>query len=257
MSNTKLAAEVGLSPSACLRRINLLEQGGVIRGYTALVGNVDGDNAIAVIINITLERQTEEHLNRFEAAVRRCPEVRACYLMTGIADYQLRVEARDAADYERIHKEQLSRMPGVARIQSSFAIRAVQHNPMPDAVAPPSLLDDLLAGGATPEQAAAAALKRVQGAFAVAIIFAGSPKTMICARQGAPLAVGFGEGEMFVGSDALALAPLTRRIAYLEEGDWAVLSEDDARFFDIQDRPVTREIRVTAVSGAATGKGNY
>ncbi|MBX9752706.1 MAG: glutamine--fructose-6-phosphate transaminase (isomerizing) [Roseococcus sp.] len=119
------------------------------------------------------------------------------------------------------------------------------------------LLDDLLAGGATPEQAAAAALKRVQGAFAVAIIFAGSPKTMIVARQGAPLAVGFGEGEMFVGSDALALAPLTRRIAYLEEGDWAVLSEDDARFFDIRDQPVTREIRVTAVSGAATGKGNY
>ncbi len=119
------------------------------------------------------------------------------------------------------------------------------------------LLDDLLAGGATPEQAAAAALKRVQGAFAVAIIFAGSPKTMICARQGAPLAVGFGEGEMFVGSDALALAPLTRRIAYLEEGDWAVLSEEDARFFDIHDNPVTREIRVTEVSGAATGKGNY
>jgi glutamine---fructose-6-phosphate transaminase (isomerizing) len=119
------------------------------------------------------------------------------------------------------------------------------------------LLDDLLAGGATPEAAAAAALKRVQGAFAVAIIFAGSPKTMIVARQGAPLAVGFGEGEMFVGSDALALAPLTRRIAYLEEGDWAVLSEDDARFFDIHDNPVTREIRVTEVSGATTGKGNY
>jgi glutamine---fructose-6-phosphate transaminase (isomerizing) len=119
------------------------------------------------------------------------------------------------------------------------------------------LLDDLLAGGATPEEAAAAALKRVQGAFAVAIIFAGSPKTMIVARQGAPLAVGFGEGEMFVGSDALALAPLTRRIAYLEEGDWAVLSEEDARFFDINDNPVTREIRVTAVSGATTGKGNY
>jgi glucosamine--fructose-6-phosphate aminotransferase (isomerizing) len=119
------------------------------------------------------------------------------------------------------------------------------------------LLDDLLAGGATPEQAAAAALKRVQGAFAVAIIFSGSPKTMIVARQGAPLAVGFGEGEMFVGSDALALAPLTRRIAYLEEGDWAVLSEDGARFFDLQDQPVTRAVRLTAVSGATAGKGNY
>ena len=78
-----------------------------------------------VIVQLTLDRQTDQHLHRFEAAVRRCPEVRACYLMTGVADYQLRVEARNAADYERIHKEQLSRMPGVARIQSSFAIRAV------------------------------------------------------------------------------------------------------------------------------------
>jgi len=119
------------------------------------------------------------------------------------------------------------------------------------------LLDHLLAGGATPEQAAAAALKRVHGAFAVAMMFAGEHKTLIAARQGAPLAIGFGEGEMFVGSDALALAPLTRRIAYLEEGDWAVLDADGARFFDIHDHPVTREIRTTAVSGAATGKGNY
>jgi glutamine---fructose-6-phosphate transaminase (isomerizing) len=119
------------------------------------------------------------------------------------------------------------------------------------------LLDNLLAGGATPEQAAAAALKRVQGAFAVAMMFAGQPKTLIVARQGAPLAVGFGEGEMFVGSDALALAPLTRRIAYLEEGDWAVLSEEGARFFDIRDQPVERAVRITAVSGATAGKGNY
>ncbi|MBS7809620.1 glutamine--fructose-6-phosphate transaminase (isomerizing) [Roseococcus pinisoli] len=119
------------------------------------------------------------------------------------------------------------------------------------------LLDDLLANGATPEQAAAAALKRVHGAFAVAMMFAGEHKTLIAARQGAPLAIGFGEGEMFVGSDALALAPLTRRIAYLEEGDWVVLNEDGARFFDVQDNSVSRQVRTTAVSGAATGKGNY
>jgi DNA-binding Lrp family transcriptional regulator len=81
--------------------------------------------AVVVIVQITLERQTDDHLKRFEDAVRRCPEVRECYLMTGIADYLLRVEARDAADYERIHKEALSRMPGVSRIQSSFAIRTV------------------------------------------------------------------------------------------------------------------------------------
>lgn len=125
MSNAALAAAVGLSPSACLRRLRLLEHRGVIRGYTALVEAPSPGDGVVVIVQITLERQTDEHLQRFEAAVRRCPEVRECYLMTGIADYQLRVAARDAADYERIHKDALSRMPGVARIQSSFAIRTV------------------------------------------------------------------------------------------------------------------------------------
>jgi DNA-binding Lrp family transcriptional regulator len=125
MSNAALAAAVGLSASACLRRLRLLEHRGVIRGYTVVLDEAPQRDGVVVIVQITLERQTDDHLRRFEAAVRRCPEVRECYLMTGIADYLLRVEARDAADYERIHKEALSRMPGVARIQSSFAIRSV------------------------------------------------------------------------------------------------------------------------------------
>ncbi len=126
MPNAALAAAVGLSPSACLRRLRLLERNGTIRGYTVVLEEgPDPGAGVVVIVQITLERQTDEHLRRFEDAVRRCPEVRECYLMTGIADYLLRVAARDAADYERIHKEQLSRMPGVARIQSSFAIRTV------------------------------------------------------------------------------------------------------------------------------------
>ncbi|MBL0375245.1 Lrp/AsnC family transcriptional regulator [Rhizobium sp. KVB221] len=125
VSNTKLAAEVGLSPSACLRRISILEEQGYIRGYTALVGQTDGADAIAVIINITLERQTEEHLNRFEAAIRKYPEIQECYLMTGGSDYLLRVEVESAGEFERIHKEILSALPGVARIHSSFSIRNV------------------------------------------------------------------------------------------------------------------------------------
>ncbi|MFB9971819.1 Lrp/AsnC family transcriptional regulator [Pseudoroseomonas cervicalis] len=125
MSNAALAAAIGLSPSACLRRLRLLEAGGVIRGYTAIIEDPGPQGRTTVIVQITLEKQTEDAFNRFEAAVRQCPEVCECYLMTGNADYQLRVEARDAADYERIHKEQLSRMPGVARIQSAFAIRTV------------------------------------------------------------------------------------------------------------------------------------
>jgi DNA-binding Lrp family transcriptional regulator len=125
MSNAKLAAEVGLSPSACLRRIKLLEQTGVIRGYTALVAAADVGSTIAVIINITLERQTEDHLDRFEAAVRKHPEIRECFLMTGGSDYLLRVEVNSPGEFERIHKEILSALPGVLRIHSSFSIRNV------------------------------------------------------------------------------------------------------------------------------------
>ncbi|MCU0945338.1 MAG: Lrp/AsnC family transcriptional regulator [Rubritepida sp.] len=125
ITNAALAAAVGLSPSACLRRLRLMERHGPIRGYTVVLDEAPPRDGVVVIVQITLERQTDEHLKRFEAAVRQCPEVRECHLMTGLADYLLRVEARDTADYERIHKEALSRMPGVARIQSSFAIRTV------------------------------------------------------------------------------------------------------------------------------------
>lgn len=124
MSNARIASEVGLSPSACLRRIGLLEKAGVIKGYTALVESAGG-NTIAVIINITLERQTEDHLNRFEAAIRKYPEIRECFLMTGDSDYLLRVEVESPLEFERIHKEILSALPGVLRIHSSFSIRNV------------------------------------------------------------------------------------------------------------------------------------
>ena len=125
MSNARLAAEVGLSASACLRRIRIMEQAGIIKGYTALIDAANAEASIAVIINITLERQTEDHLDRFEAAVRKHPEIRECFLMTGGSDYLLRVEVENAGEFERIHKEILSALPGVLRIHSSFAIRNV------------------------------------------------------------------------------------------------------------------------------------
>jgi DNA-binding Lrp family transcriptional regulator len=125
MSNAKLAAEIGLSPSACLRRIKIMEKSGVIRGYTVLVDTGNADEMFAVIINITLERQTEDYLDRLEAAVRRHPEIRECFLMTGGSDYLLRVEVANAGEFERIHKEILSTLPGVLRIHSSFSIRNV------------------------------------------------------------------------------------------------------------------------------------
>jgi DNA-binding Lrp family transcriptional regulator len=125
VSNTRLAAIVGLSPSACLRRIAALEKEGYIRGYTAVLGQSDEKDGIAVIINITLERQTEEHLNKFEAAIRKFPEIQECFLMTGGSDYLLKLEVENAHAFERIHKEILAKLPGVARIHSSFSIRNV------------------------------------------------------------------------------------------------------------------------------------
>ncbi|CAO3361577.1 Lrp/AsnC family transcriptional regulator [Azospirillum palustre] len=125
MSNAKLAAEVGLSPSACLRRLHMLEHSGVIRGYTAIIETADEERSVTVLVQITLERQTDEYLRRFDAAVRRCPEVRECYLLSGSSDYLLRVVAQDPGDYDRIYKDSLSRLPGVVRIQSSFAIRSI------------------------------------------------------------------------------------------------------------------------------------
>src|SRR6267154_1201026 len=114
-----------------------------------------------------------------------------------------------------------------------------------------------LGEGLTPQQAVAKTLHRLEGAFGLAILFAGEEDLLICARRGSPLAVGYGDGEMFIGSDALALAPLTRRIAYLEEGDWAVLSSRGIAMFDADDNPVEREVRETALSGALIGKGNH
>ncbi len=119
------------------------------------------------------------------------------------------------------------------------------------------LVSDHLARQMTPEDAVGAALARLEGAFALAIIFAGRHDLMIGARKGSPLAVGYGDGEMYLGSDALALAPLTNRICYLEEGDWVVLNGDGARIRDANGKEVEREVKLTAVSGALIGKGQY
>jgi glucosamine--fructose-6-phosphate aminotransferase (isomerizing) len=111
--------------------------------------------------------------------------------------------------------------------------------------------------GAEPRQAVAAVLPRLQGAFALAIMFRAHPDMLIGARLGAPLVVGYGEGENFLGSDALALAPLTQKIAYLEEGDWAVVSRESVEIFDRDNQPVERPVTSSGVSGAMIDKGNH
>ena len=118
------------------------------------------------------------------------------------------------------------------------------------------LLTRLLEQQKTPQQAMEYAMQRLQGAFALAVIVAGRSDLMLGARRGSPLAVGFGDGEMFLGSDALALSSLTRRICYLEEDDWVALSHDGAEIWNGGKR-VERPVTTTALSGAAVGKGNH
>ncbi|MBI09713.1 MAG: glutamine--fructose-6-phosphate transaminase (isomerizing) [Rhodospirillaceae bacterium] len=119
------------------------------------------------------------------------------------------------------------------------------------------LISSYLDDGMTPEGAVGAALPRLEGAFALVMIFSGEENLMIGARRGSPLAIGYGNGEMYFGSDALALAPLTQRICYLEEGDWAVIRREEAKIFDENNNNAQRRIVETALSGALIGKGNY
>lgn len=125
MSNADLAVLAGLSPSACLRRVRRLEADRIIEGYTAIIDGRATAEGMVVFVQISLERQTEDALARFEKAVRRCNDIRECYLMTGVSDYQLKIVIGDMADYERIHRDVLAALPGVARIQSNFTIRAI------------------------------------------------------------------------------------------------------------------------------------
>jgi Lrp/AsnC family leucine-responsive transcriptional regulator len=128
LSATELADRIGLTTSPCLRRLRSLEEAGVIRGYSAVLDQVKLGFPVSVFVSIKLERQHEDAMQRFETAVRRCPEVLECYLMTGPRDYLLRVVARDLADYERFVKETLTRFDGIANIESSFALGQVKHS---------------------------------------------------------------------------------------------------------------------------------
>lgn len=124
-SNVALAKTVNLSESACLRRVKQLEDDGIISRYVMLVDQAKAGYRSDVFVQISLQRQQGEDLERFERAVRDVPEIMECYLMTGEADFLLRVIASDAADFERIHTRILTRLPGVARVHSSFALRTV------------------------------------------------------------------------------------------------------------------------------------
>jgi len=125
LSNAALSEKVGLSQSACSRRLDNLERSGTIRGYHAQLSNAALGHQMTAIVHISLSGQFEKTLSDFEAAVVKCPNILSCHLMSGEYDYILRIAAKDLVDYERIHKQWLSAMPHVTRINSSFALREV------------------------------------------------------------------------------------------------------------------------------------
>lgn len=125
MSNAELSEKANLSPSACHRRVQRLEADGYIRDYVALLDARKMGVPTTVFVEITLQGQADEVLDAFEKGVARIPDVLECHLMAGTADYILKVVAENTEDFARIHRQYLSRLPGVAQMQSSFALRTV------------------------------------------------------------------------------------------------------------------------------------
>lgn len=125
ISNADLSERIHLSPSACFRRVKRLEAEGVIRDYAALLNPRAVGRGATVFVEVTLTGQSEEILDAFEKAVTQVPDVLECHLMAGAADYLIKVAARDSDDYARIHRQHLTRLPGVAQMHSSFALRTV------------------------------------------------------------------------------------------------------------------------------------
>ena len=134
VSQVELAARVGLSATAVARRQRALEEAGLIRGYQAVLDLGRFGLGTTVVVRITLESQSDEALKAFEAGVLDCPSVVRCFLMSGSDDYVVIVLARDIEDFERIHRTELSRLPRVARLESSFALREVVTRAVPPSV---------------------------------------------------------------------------------------------------------------------------
>jgi DNA-binding Lrp family transcriptional regulator len=127
ISNVELARAVGLSPSPCSRRVRDLEKAGIVQEYVTLIDPAAADLSVSVFINVTLDKQVEQDLEVFESAVRELPEVMECYLMTGDADYLLRVVIADLEAYKSFLMDHLTRIAGVANIRSSFALKQVKY----------------------------------------------------------------------------------------------------------------------------------
>jgi len=215
---------------------------------------------IATLVNGHIDRRRAEgKLGNLAAALERAPLAGT----TGIG--HTRWATHGAPTERNAHPHGTARISVVhngiienhAELRAELEAAGQEFSTETDTETVAQLVDLNLARGMEPVEAAAAAFGRLHGAYALAMVFAGHPGLMIGAQRGAPLAVGFGDDEMFLGSDALALAPLTRRIAYLRDGDWAVVTRTGASFRDAAGAEVEREVRLTALTGASIGKGNY
>ena len=143
------------------------------------------------------------------------------------------------------------------QLRDGLAARGRTFESQTDSEVVAHLISELIEGGLSPQEAVREALPELRGAFALAIAFRRFPDMLIGARLGSPLVVGYGDGETYLGSDALALAPLTQRISYLEEGDWVVITREGAQVYDASNHAVTREIVASGASAVAIEKGNY
>lgn len=130
LTAVELGQRVGLSPSACTRRLQSLEANGVIVGYRAVVDPQAIGLGVTALVEITLERQNDDALRAFETALAECPNVLVCQLMSGSSDYLIQIVARDLPDFERLHANVLGHLPGVARIESKFALREAINRPL-------------------------------------------------------------------------------------------------------------------------------
>ena len=137
-SQVDLAERIPLSATAIARRIRALEEKGVIQGYQARINRQALGLSMMAVVHVGLNSQNEDVLKAFEEAAAKAPSIVSCHLMSGEDDYLVTVMARDLADFERIHKEQLSRLPGVVRLKSSFALREVANKPLPASCLLPS-----------------------------------------------------------------------------------------------------------------------
>jgi glucosamine--fructose-6-phosphate aminotransferase (isomerizing) len=215
---------------------------------------------IATLVNGHIERRRAEgKLGNLAAVLERSPLAGT----TGIG--HTRWATHGAPTESNAHPHGTSRVSVVhngiienhAELRAELEAEGQEFSTETDTETVTQLVDLNLQRGMTPVDAADAAFRRLEGAYALAIIFTGYPELIVGAQHGAPLAVGFGDGEMFVGSDGLALAPLTQRIAYLNDGDWTVVDRKGAHFFRSDGVEVQREVRLTRLTGSAIGKGNF